>query len=177
MEKDGWAAKFGGFVETDLIWDTTRAYDETQGNRTVPKTTDFINQHGRGQFSLRNSRLAFGVEAPEACGFKTRGWIEGDFLGYDPSLSTAAPTNSEAGFFNNPTFRIRHAYLSADNGTLSVLIGQYWSLFGMQPNFFLPTIQVQPIAADLYLRVAQVRLAGNFKFSENLGVQVALSAQ
>ena len=38
MEKDGWAAKFSGFVEFDMIWDTTRAYPETQGNAAIPSS-------------------------------------------------------------------------------------------------------------------------------------------
>jgi len=175
MEKDGWAAKFSGFVEFDMIWDTTRAYPETQGNAAIPSNTSIDGSYGRGQFSLRNSRLAFGVEAPEACGFKTKGVIEGDFLGYDPS--PAAGTMSEASFYNNPTFRIRHAYLSADNGSVSILAGQYWSLFGMQPNYFMPTEQVQPVAAMLYLRVPQLRVSGNMNITDTAKLNLAVSAQ
>src|SRR5580704_19258416 len=71
LEKDGWAMKFSGFVEFDAIWDTTRTYTEVQGNAPIALNTGINGEFGRGQFSLRNSRLAFGVEAPEACGFHT----------------------------------------------------------------------------------------------------------
>lgn len=155
IDKDDWKVDLGGFIETDLIYDTTKSFNENIGNNPVVAPN---GQKGRTQLSVRNSRLSFNVMAPTVGEWRSRGYMELDLLGYD----AAPPSQSEASFFNNPTMRIRHGYLSTEKEGWQFLSGQTWSLFGWQPYYFMPTIQVSPIPAMLYGRTAQIRMVKAF---------------
>ena len=72
--------------------------------------------------------------------------------------SVGSTTQSERDFFNNPTARIRHAYLNFTMGNENLKIGQTWSLFGWQPYYFPSEPIVSPSPGQLYRRFPQVRL-------------------
>src|SRR4051812_26689807 len=70
LDKDEWKFQVGGFVETDMINDTTRSFTEVVGNGAVARSNTFAGDNGRTQFSVRNSRFAFTVLAPVQNGWK-----------------------------------------------------------------------------------------------------------
>jgi hypothetical protein len=154
-DHDGYKFTTNGFLEMDAIHDSTRSFSEVMGNAPVERTDSALkggNSNGalgKTQFSMRNSRLAFGLMAPESDGWKTRGYFEFDFFG--------ASNSPEGSLYNSPTFRMRHAYVQGENENWQILAGQTWMLFGWQPYYFLPVVDVSPIAGMLYARTAQVR--------------------
>ena len=131
MDKDDWKVLMGGFVELDMMNDSTRSFQEVVGDRPVARGNTSSGTNGRTQFSLRNTRLAFTVLPPAVNDWKTKGYMEFDFLGFDTDATTTAPAQSEASYQTNPTLRIRHAYLSAEKDDWQILMGQYWTLFAV----------------------------------------------
>ena len=158
-----------GFVETDVIADTTQSFNEEQGNNLVSKrfaagnstVGSFAGQHHRTQMSVRNSRLGFDLTLPKQNDLAAEAVIELDFLGNNGS--NAAPGNApgaqtERDFFNNPAVRVRHAYASLTwKDDYNFKAGQFWSLLGWQPYYFPGEAIVQPGPGQLYRRFAQLR--------------------
>lgn len=159
-----------GFVETDYIADTTQGFNEEMDNNLVPMRTvagsntkqNFAGDSGRTQMSVRNSRLGFDLTLPQTDeGLQTEGVIEMDFLGnqgVNTTPGSTSGTQSEANYFNNPTVRIRHAYVNLTDGQWNGKIGQYWSLLGWQPYYFPGEVIVQPGPGQLYRRFVQARV-------------------
>jgi hypothetical protein len=170
VDKDQWKVDMGGFIETDTIYDSRRGLTETIGNTPIPQAN---GAKGRAQFSIRNSRLSFNVLAPVVDDWKTRAYFEFDLLGYDPGTSGTV-TQSEAGFSNNPTFRVRHVYMNAEKNGWQFLAGQTWALLGWQPYYFMPTIQVSPVAGMLYSRTSQLRAVKSLDVAEETTLQMAV---
>lgn len=169
LDREGWKIILGGMVELDAISDSTRSFNEMIGNSPV------VNGSSRFQFSLRNTRLSLAVGAPEVESWKTRGYFEADFLGFDPNPGSSGITNTEGSFFNNPTLRVRHAYFQANRGGFQLLAGQAWSLFGWQPYYFLGTAEVSPIPGMIYTRTAQVQALQNLSEEEWGTFQAAIA--
>jgi hypothetical protein len=114
--------------------------------------------HGRLQATARNTRFGLKVTPPEIGSVKTTGVLEFDLFGNQPS---APPTTSEGSFFTSPTLRLRHAYLKLEAGSGVVvggaLMGQYYNLFGWQPNFFPGTLSFLGTPNMIFGRTPQVR--------------------
>jgi hypothetical protein len=156
-----------GFIENDLINDSTQLEGnkvvEELDNPTVPKANTYAGQHHETIMSIRNSRLGFDVTMPKTeFGLATEGIFELDFLGNQASNFTpgqAPPTGqAERDFFNNPTVRVRHAYVNITyNDMWNAKIGQTWSLLGWQPYYFPSEAIVQPAVGQLYRRFSQIR--------------------
>jgi hypothetical protein len=185
-DKDGVKVFAGGFAELDVISDTTRSLGEVEGNAPVDKASDKAagkynanGDSGRLQFSDRNSRFAFGVMTARPNQVKTKGYVEFDLLGYQPTVnpydSTKPPTQSEAGYYQSPTMRLRHAYLQAEGDGWSFLSGQYWSLFGWQPDAVISTADVSPISGTLYERTPQMAFIKSFGDAKGTQFQVGLA--
>jgi hypothetical protein len=156
-----------GFIENDLINDSTQLEGnkvvEELDNPTVAKASTYAGQHHETIMSVRNSRLGFDVTMPKTeYNLATEGIFELDFLGNQAANTTpgqTAGTQSERDFFNNPTVRVRHAYVNMTyNDTWNAKIGQTWSLLGWQPYYFPSEAIVQPAVGQLYRRFTQVRL-------------------
>lgn len=173
LEKDQWKISMGGFIELDTIADSTRSLSEASGNTPIDRPDTLAGMSGRTQFSVRNSRLSFLIDAPEFESWKSKGLFEFDFLGFDPGPGTAG--NTEANFYNSPTVRVRQAYMSVDNGRWQILVGQNWMLFGFQPYYFMPTLEVSPLPAMLYNRTGQVRVVETCKYQNGGTIQSALA--
>jgi hypothetical protein len=177
LDKDDWKLMMGGFVELDGITDSTRSFREVIGNAPV-SVSGATGGDGRTQFSIRNTRLGFTVEAPQYEGWNTKAYMEFDFLGFDPqntsaSSSVTTANQSENSFFTSPTLRIRHAYMQADKDGYQVLAGQYWNLIGWQPYYFMGNADVSPLPGMLYSRNAQLRGLKAIHFGEQDVLQVA----
>jgi hypothetical protein len=171
VDTDRWKVTLSGFVEVDSITDSTRSFNEVIGNAPIFRPTTQSGQTGRDQMSIRNSRLAFTVAAPEHEGWKSQGYLEFDLLGFDP---TSGSTNTEGGFFNNPTLRLRHGFIKAEKDDWQFLAGQTWMLLGWQPYYFMPSVQVAPVPGMLYSRTVQFRTTKNVNLSDQTHLQGAL---
>jgi hypothetical protein len=174
LDKDSWKFTTGGFIEFDAINDSTRSFTEVIGSGPVTRVDDASGNgaNGRTQFSLRNSRFYFNVEAPSFDGFKPRGYLEFDLLGFDPSPGSS---NTEAGLYNNPTLRMRHGYMLLEKDDFQLLVGQTWMLLGWQPYYFLNTVNVAPIPATLYGRTAQIRAMQTMPLGRDTNLQAAVA--
>ncbi len=184
---------FGGFAEADYINDSTQSFTEVVGNNPVKPQTPgggVAGNDGRTQFSIRNSRFDFSIIGPSIDGWTDYGYMEFDLLGYDPQPAVvrgqqtgaggvpAGTVNSETGFWENPTLRVRHMYAAAFNGSFKFLAGQYWDLFGFSPDYVMDTLSESPVRGDLYERTPQLTafytMGGN---SDPLKVETALSME
>jgi hypothetical protein len=168
-----WQMSFYGFVEFDGMYDSTQSFSDSPGNTPIlrsdgsrpaylPVGTDELKgvmygaTHGRMQATARNTRFGFKLTPPEVAGIKTTGVIEVDLFGNQPSNP---PSTSEGSFFTSPTLRLRHAYAKLETEFADVLFGQYYNLFGWQPNFFPATWSFLGTPNMIFGRTPQVRLS------------------
>jgi hypothetical protein len=178
-----WTTSFYGFTEGDLIYDTVQGATngggptEALGNGALPRPASgtaqmnpqFRAAHDQFQTTARNSRLGFRFTAPTVNDIKATGNIEFDFGGNQPN------TVSEASLYVNATMRIRHAFMKLETPVIDVLFGQYWQLFGWQPNSQAGSVQFQGLPGFLSSRTAQLRLGKTVKAGE-VSVEVEIAA-
>lgn len=166
-----WNASLYGFIELDTIHDSTQSFNDLAGNGAVarPKAYGGTGSHERVIFSPRNSRFGLKVGAPEYEGMKASAVLESDFFGNQPSDA------SEAAVVNNPTFRIRHAYLKLETPVVDLVAGQTWELFGWQAYFHPNTVDLQGVPGQVYSRTQQVRLSKVLK-TDDLTLELAAAA-
>ena len=169
-----WGTEFYGFVELDAILDNTQSLNDLQGNGSIarPGPNGYAAAHHRVQFSPRNSRLGFRLSAPEYNGIRASALLEMDFFGNQPPIYTNI---TEAAFFQNPTFRIRHFMLKAETDYVDVMIGQFWELFGWQSYYHPNSVNLQGLPGQVYSRSPQIRLSHTFK-SEAVNFEIAAAA-
>jgi len=112
--------KFGGFVKTDIIWDSRQTVAAREGHFLLwPSAVNLdvqgndINSKANFNFLAVQSRLSGKITGPSAFGAKTSGLIEGDFF---------AQAND-----NVNLFRLRHALVKLNWEHLEVMAGQYWN--------------------------------------------------
>ena len=161
-----------GFVELDMIHDTTQSFNEVAGDALIARPGTYGASHSRMMFSARNSRIGLKVGGPSTSDIKTSAVMEMDFLGNQPSNP---PATSEAAFFTNPTFRVRHAWFKIETPIIDVLAGQTWGLFGWQPYFDPASVQIQGLPGEVFTRTPQLRLSHTFK-TEPVNVELAVAA-
>lgn len=157
VEKDDWKVQMGGFAIGYVYNDSSRSLTEIQGSTPIARPGSTDGDNGRSQFSSRGSRLNFGVLTTTPNGWKTKGLVEMDFLGFDPAPGNVAG-NSEVSFFNNPTLRLRHAYVDAQKDGWQFMVGQYWTLFGWDMDYALQTAAQPPVTAVVFQRTPQFRV-------------------
>jgi hypothetical protein len=154
-----WVLTIYGFAEFDAMTDSTRSFADSINSNVLAHSGTQAAADGRTQVTVRNTRFGVKGSVPEIGGVKTSGVIEADFFGYDPN----PPTTSEAGFFNNPTFRIRHAYVKLESDAIDLLGGQTYHLLGWQNYFFPASLGFLGLPNMLFGRTGQVRLSHTFK--------------
>lgn len=159
-----------GFLQTDALYDTTRSYNDSIGTTLVARTDTYDGTVGRMQFSARNTRIGLAFDAPLMDGARTGAVFEGDFFGNQPSGAT------ESDYFDSPTFRLRHAYVSVENEIVDVLVGQTYDVFGWQNYFFPTTAEFIGLPHQVFSRHAQVRLLKEFAKESAVGVDLAVAA-
>jgi len=177
-----------GFVEFDSIWDSTQSYNDLPGNGNIQHdglnattgatTYRWLAHHGRTQFGVRNSRIGFKFKGPETENIKSSALAEMDFLGNQPlgqPNPVGTPPVTEAAYFNNPTFRVRHFMLKMETPVIDVMAGQYWELFGWQSYFHPNTVELQGVPGQIYSRTPQLRISKLIK-TEAVNVEVAVAA-
>ncbi len=161
-----WSTTLYGFVEADHIFDTTESFNDLAGNTQVARTGTYQSNNHRFMFGVRNSRIGFRLRAPEYHHVRASAMLEMDFLGNQP------PNATEAAFFTNPTFRIRHFNLKVETPIVDVLVGQYWQLFGWQSTYQPNTVEIQGVPGEVYSRTPQIRLSKTIKTAP-LTVEIA----
>lgn len=170
------AATLYGFVEADAIWDSTQSFSDVAGNTAVALPTTYAGSHPRAQFGVRNSRLGLRLKSPETAWFRASGVLEMDLEGATLPIGAGQPYyGTEAAFFNNPTFRVRHAYLKFETPIVDILMGQYWHLYGWQNNYQPSSVLITGIAGQLLERTAQIRLSHTFA-SDTVSFELAAAA-
>ncbi len=175
-----WATTLYGFIESDMIFDTTRSFSaEAPGGTPIarastPGSPAPAGDNARFMFSARATRLGVRIKAPEFQQVRVSATLESDFLGNQPGVQTGPypatplPTNpyiSEGAFFTNPTFRIRHANFKVETPVVDVLFGQYWQLFGWQAAYAPNTVEIQGVPGGINARSPQLRISKTVKAS------------
>jgi hypothetical protein len=161
-----WSATLYGFVETDLIYDTTQSLNEVPGNGQIARPETYAGSHSRLTVSIRNSRLGIRIRAPEWHQIRASAVAEMDFLG------TQATTTSEAATFTSPLMRARHYNLKVETPVVDFLFGQTWSLFGWQPFYFPNSVEIMGLPAQLFFRTPQFRVSKTIKTAP-INVEIA----
>jgi hypothetical protein len=178
--KSKWAMNIYGFVEADYIVDSHQLAVGAVGNNQValdaagnPAWTPgrtYASEHGAVTFGARNSRIGLNVAAPEYAGIRASAKAEMDFLG------TRGGTNDESNStWTNPTFRIRHMYLTLDTDYITITFGQGWELFGWQPYFQPNTVDIQGVPGEVYSRSPKMQFSHKFKGPLDIELAAALS--
>jgi hypothetical protein len=184
-----WSLTLFGFVEADFIYDSTRSYDDAIGGSLVARRDTYAGRSGRSQLSVRNSRIGLSFDTPTFAGIKGTALLVGDFFGNQSGYPTPAEeyvnassltekqtSMSESSFFNNPAFRLRHAYLKLQNDYVDVLAGQTYDVFGWQNSFFPCSVEFLGLPNQLFSRNAQLQLSHAFGATAPFGIDVAAAA-
>ncbi len=164
-----WAASLYGFVELDAVGDSTQSFAEQSANNPIARPGTFAGNHPRFTFGGRNSRLGLKLASPPFHAVRATAIIEMDFFGNVPTVTTDTTVIAGAG----PRFR--HLALLLETPVVDVLIGQWWQLFGWQPNFFPSSVEIQGSVGEVYGRTPQLRLSHVFKTSA-VNVELAAAA-
>ncbi|HVP62214.1 MAG TPA: hypothetical protein VMT11_16755 [Myxococcaceae bacterium] len=164
-----WSAVLYGFAELDAIHDSLQGPNDLMGNAALPRSGTYATSHDQTTFSVRNSRLGLRVGAPDLGPVRASAVAEMDFFGNQPPVS-------EAAFFNNPTFRIRHVYFKLETPIVDLTVGQTWELFGWQAYFDPASVNLQGLPGQVYSRTAQVRVAKTLTLSPEATLELAIAA-
>ena len=163
---------FYGFLEADLIFDTTRSYNDSIGSALVARSDSYEGRTGRTQSSIRNTRLGFAFESPLIGQVKPSAVLEADFFGHQDS----PPATSENTYFDSPTLRIRQAFVKLENPYVNVLMGQSYDVFGWQNYFFPCSAEFLGLPNQLFSRNMQLRVSHAFSANGPISIDVAASA-
>jgi len=175
-----WSITFFGTIEADYITDSTRSYNEIIGRDIVARSDTYEGTVGRTQFAMRNTRVGFLLDSPRVGSISPSAVFQGDFAGNQPGTPFVVPgaqvgsTISENAYYNSPTFRIRHAYLTLKNPYVDILAGHTFDVFGFQ-NYYL-ALSLLGLPNQVSTRTTQFRLARTFGAGGPISVDVAASA-
>ena len=179
-----WKLTIYGFAEADGMWDSTRSFNDGLNNNVIAHPTTQAGRNPRLQATIRNSRLGFKAESPEFHGIRPSAVLEFDLFGNQPSinsgggspgLASGSGATTEAAYFNNAAFRVRHAYLKIEDDFVDALVGQTYYLLGWQNYFFGATCGFLGLPNELFNRTVQLRLSHSFA-SDPINVDIAAGA-
>jgi len=119
QDQPAFGIKFGGFVKTDIIWDTRQTVDIREGHFLLYPKPEVLDPNGEDinakasfNFLSIQTRLRGDITGPDALGAKTSGAIEGEFFGMADG--------------NINGFRLRHAYVKLNWTKTELMVGQMW---------------------------------------------------
>jgi hypothetical protein len=179
-----WKLTIYGFVEADAMRDSTRSFNDGLNNGVIAHILTQAGRNPRLQTTIRNSRIGFKAEAPAVHGIRSSGLLEFDLFGNQPSinggggspmLASGPGATTEAAYFNNAAFRVRHAYVKLEDDIVDVLAGQTYYLLGWQNYFFGATCGFLGMPNQLFNRTAQLRLSHSFA-SNPINLEIAAGA-
>lgn len=145
-------AKFtpGGFVDaTSFTRSTNLGSGLATSFGTVPFNNTAAGRLSEFHFSAQYSRLSLKVEAPVTDATSLTGYVESDFLGFQPANANITS--------NSDSLRLRVYWANVKHGNWEVLGGQEWSL--MTPN----RVGLSPYTPDVF-----------YTFNEDPNFQVGL---
>ena len=137
-------AKFtpGGFVDFTSI---TRSTNLGSGIATsfgsLPYSNTTQGRLSEFHFSAQYSRLSLKVDAPVTDSTSLTGYVESDFLGYQPANAYITA--------NSNSLRMRVFWAQIKHGNWDVLGGQEWSL--LTPN----RVGLSPLTSDLFFTLVE----------------------
>jgi hypothetical protein len=166
-----WKTTLYGFVQGDLMWHSTQSFNDFGSNFQVARPGTYAGDHDRMEASVRDSRIGFRVQAPEVPWFRASAVFELDLLGPTGTIGNGI---TEGSYFVNPVLRVRHAYFKAETPIVDVLFGQYWHLFGNQPNYVPTVIQWPGLVGELFSRTTQLRISKTIK-TKPVTVEIAVA--
>ena len=179
-DKQAWAFTVFGTIQADYITDTTRSYNDFIGQSLVARDDTYEGTTGRTQFGMRNSRVGFLLDSPSIGSVTPSAVFQLDFSGNQPSVPYVPPGSpgeagiSEAAYYNSPTARIRHAYMTLRNPIVDILAGQTFDVFGWQNNYLSTSLLGIPNQTSS--RNAQFRLSKSIGAGGPVVVDVAFAA-
>jgi hypothetical protein len=157
-EPTSFAASLYGFVEFDMMRDSTQSFSEAIVNNTMARPSTGAGDNPRTQFTARNSRLGFKLAAPDAGPVKTSAQVEMDFFGNQPTPS------SDDAVVTSAAVRMRHYFVKFETPVVDVLAGQYHDLFGWGGAGFYPnTVAFLGVPGEIYHRDPQLRVSKTFE--------------
>src|SRR5260370_14529836 len=95
-----WATTLYGFIESDMIFDTTRSFSaEAPGGTLIaragtPSNPSPAGDNARFMFGARGSRLGVRIKAPEFQQLRASATLATDFLVNQPRVQTAPSTRT-----------------------------------------------------------------------------------
>jgi hypothetical protein len=159
-----------GFVELDLMHDSTESFGEAIVNNTMARPATLAGDNPRTQFTARDSRVGLKLTAPDHGAVKTSAIVEVDFFGNQPVTATEDAT------FQAAEIRLRHVYVKFQTPVVDVLAGQTHDLFGWGGAAFYPnTVAFLGVPGEVYHRDPQLRLS-KILAGPNLSLEIALAA-
>ncbi len=164
-----WSVELYGYVEAAAVWDSTQGIPVVAGHPNIAKPTTFEGSGSQLQFSVQNTRFGLRIGGPELGGIATQGLIEADFRGNQPAEVT------ETALFNNPALRLRRGFVRLCRGSLGLLAGQEWALFGFQSDFAPNIVATPSVPGQPSSRLVQLRLSRELDW-EPASLVLALAA-
>lgn len=163
-------ASLYGFVELDVMHDSTQSFNEAIGSNTMARPGTLAGDNPRTQISARDSRLGVALLAPMYGRVRTSALIEVDFFG-NQALGTTEDLSIVAA-----EVRLRHAWVKFETPLLDVLAGQTHDLFAWGGYGFYPnTVGFLGLPGEIYHRDPQLRLSKKVT-SEGMDLEIAAAA-
>lgn len=167
-QENKWGVKLGGFICTDLFWDTRQVVEARDGllllyPANVQQDINGVDINARPSFNFLalNTRVTLRIQAPDALGAKISGMVEGWF----------------AGMSNNDMngFAMRHAFIKMDWKSTSLLTGQTWHPLFTE-NCFANTVAGSAGAPfQAFSRAPQIRVTQ--KLSQKSSLMIYINSQ
>jgi hypothetical protein len=165
--REGVKASLYGFVELDLMHDSTQSFNEAIGSNTMARPGTLAGDNPRTQISARDSRVGLALLAPMYGRIRTSSLIEVDFFG-NQALGTSEDLTIVAA-----EVRLRHAWVKFETPILDVLAGQTHDLFAWGGYGFYPnTVGFLGLPGEIYHRDPQLRLSKKVS-SEGMDLEIA----
>jgi hypothetical protein len=164
-----WKLTFYGFVELDIMHDSTQSFGEGVGTALVAREGSYAQEHSRTHFTARNTRFGTRIAAPDFGEIKTSALLEMDFFGLQPPGITSTSSVS------NGTFRLRQAYLKVETPYVDLTMGQAYHVFGNQPFFAPMVVAYFPLLNMVFGRQPQLKISKLIK-SEAINTEIAVAA-
>ncbi|HVU52126.1 MAG TPA: hypothetical protein VHL80_15615 [Polyangia bacterium] len=150
----GVIASLYGFVELDMMHDSTQSFTEAITNSMMARPGTLAGDNPRTQFTARDSRVGLALAAPAYGSIRTSARVEVDFFG------NQAPGATEDATYSAAALRLRHALVKFETPVLDVLAGHTNDLFAWGGAGFYPnTVGFLGVPGEIYHRDPQLRLS------------------
>jgi hypothetical protein len=168
--REGVTASVYGFVELDVMHDSTQSFNEAIGSNTMARPGTLAGDNPRTQLSARDSRVGVMLRSPTYGRVRTTGLMEVDFFGNQPLGATEDLSIVAA------ALRLRAAWVKFETPVIDVLAGQAHDLFAWGGYGFYPnTVAFLGVPGQIYHRDPQLRLSKRLE-SEDMALEVAAAA-